>query len=105
MEGIWRSTSLRERDCLALDEPRRREECRSTRALSLRVTFLLREGEAGQKKKKRVAGGDQYAEEEVNAIVRVESVESERVGQMTEINQREEESHLRREIKEKMNKS
>lgn len=39
--GGWRSTSLRERDCLALEEPWRRDECRSTRALSLRVTFLL----------------------------------------------------------------
>ncbi len=41
VQGGWRSTSLRERDCLAREEPRRREECRSTRALSLRVTFLL----------------------------------------------------------------
>lgn len=41
VDGGWRSTSLRERDCLAREEPRRREECRSTRALSLRVTFLL----------------------------------------------------------------
>lgn len=43
--GGCRSTSLRERDCLAREEPRRRDECRSTRALSLRVTFLLKEGE------------------------------------------------------------
>lgn len=41
VEGGCRSTSLRERDCLTRDEPRRREECRSTRALSLRATFLL----------------------------------------------------------------
>lgn len=40
-EGSWRSTSLRERDCLAREEPRRREGCRSTQALSLRATFLL----------------------------------------------------------------
>lgn len=41
VDSGWRSTSLRERDCLAREEPRRREECRSKRALSLRVTFLL----------------------------------------------------------------
>lgn len=40
-DGGWRSTSLRERDCLEREEPRRREGCRSTRALSLRATFLL----------------------------------------------------------------
>lgn len=40
-DGGWRSTSLRERDCLAREEPRRREGWRSTRALSLRATFLL----------------------------------------------------------------
>lgn len=45
--GGWRSTSLRERDCLAREEPWRREECRSTRALSLRVTFLLQGGKVG----------------------------------------------------------
>lgn len=45
--GGWRSTSLRERDCLALEEPWRRDECRSTRALSLRVTFLLEGGKVG----------------------------------------------------------
>ena len=42
LEGGWRSTSLRERDCLPREEPRRREEWRSTRALSLRATFLRR---------------------------------------------------------------
>lgn len=47
--GGWRSTSLRERDCLAREEPWRREECRSTRALSLRVTFLLQEGKVGKR--------------------------------------------------------
>lgn len=48
VDGGWRSTSLRERDCLAREEPRRREECRSTRALSLRATFLLQGGKVGE---------------------------------------------------------
>lgn len=48
VQGGWRSTSLRERDCLAREEPRRREECRSTRALSLRPTFLLQGGKVGE---------------------------------------------------------
>lgn len=43
-DGGWRSTSLRERDCLEREEPLRREGWRSTRALSLRATFLLQEG-------------------------------------------------------------
>lgn len=48
VDGGCRSTSLRERDCLARAEPRRREECRSTRALSLRATFLLQGGKVGE---------------------------------------------------------
>lgn len=47
-DGGCRSTSLRERDCLAREEPRRREEWRSTRALSLRPTFLLQGGKVGE---------------------------------------------------------
>lgn len=50
VDSGWRSTSLRERDCLAREEPRRREECRSKRALSLRVTFLLWGGEGGRER-------------------------------------------------------
>lgn len=52
VDGGWRSTSLRERDCLAREEPRRREECRSTRALSLRATFLLKGGKVGEDEEK-----------------------------------------------------
>lgn len=51
--GGWRSTSLRERDCLAREEPWRRDECRSTRALSLRVTFLLEGGKGGIKMREK----------------------------------------------------
>lgn len=56
VDSGWRSTSLRERDCLAREEPRRREECRSKRALSLRVTFLLWEG--GEQGKEWEGGGE-----------------------------------------------
>lgn len=58
-DGGWRSTSLRERDCLAREEPRRREECRSTRALSLRPTFLLLKG-----RWERMGGGEDKVEKE-----------------------------------------
>lgn len=58
-EGGCRSTSLRERDCLAREEPRRRDDCRSTRALSLRATFLLK----GLKLGKDVGGRSQFETE------------------------------------------
>lgn len=54
VQGGWRSTSLRERDCLAREEPRRRDECRSTRALSLRATFLLKGVKLGEDGGERV---------------------------------------------------
>lgn len=72
VEGGWRSTSLRERDCLAREEPRRREECRSTRALSLRVTFLLQGGkvreDGGRIRKRFWKELGQKDEEEKNAM-------------------------------------